>query len=122
MTVHAPTVRFPNDPLLVRLLETAHRTPVSKKIVLDKLGFEKTYSDLLGDIEQTRSELSHSLPPWVPCEAGLAQEKHVHIGIFAQSAYEFLVAFFAVRAAGGVCVPLGTDPTSNISAVKVYPL
>lgn len=120
MTVSTPTVRFPNDPLLARLLETARRTPSSKKIILDKLGFEKTYPNLLGDIVQTRDALSRSLPPWVPTEAGPAQEKHVHIGIFAQSAYEFLVAFFAVRAAGGVCVPLGNDPISHPSTAESH--
>ncbi|KAJ5698288.1 hypothetical protein N7462_000293 [Penicillium macrosclerotiorum] len=101
MTVSTLRVYLPNDPLLVRLLEAAHRASVSKKVILDKLGFEKTYSDLLGDIVQTRDALSLSLPPWVPSEVGPTPEKDVHVGIISQSAYEFLVAFFAVRAAGG---------------------
>jgi malonyl-CoA/methylmalonyl-CoA synthetase len=106
MTMALRGIQFPNDPLLVKLLQAACQTPSTKIIVFDDLGFERTYSDLLGDIIQTRNSLLPRLRGGGPCRTDHFQQESF-VAILSCGGYEFLVAFFAIRAAGGVCVPLG---------------
>ena len=49
-----PTYKFPQDPLLVRLLETHHHKGKGAKIIIHDIhGFHKSYGELLGDILET---------------------------------------------------------------------
>lgn len=109
MRVDPPDIHFPNDPVLARLIDAARQTSASKKIIYDELGFEKSYSDLLGDIVQLREALFAHFPSWVVSSSGRVEELNTYVTVSSRSGYEFLVAFFAIRAAGGVCVPIGTD-------------
>lgn len=97
---------FPNDPLLVDLLTAARATSPLQIVVQDVLGFEKSYSHLMGDIEQTRQDLLAQLPSSSFDKRALFAEIQ-NVGIMTRSAYEFMVAFFAVRAVGGAAMPLG---------------
>lgn len=107
MTMALRGIQFPNDPLLVKLLQAACQTPSTKIIIFDDLGFERTYSDLLGDIIQTRNSLIPRLRLWGSCRTSHFQQEDSFVAILSRGGYEFLVAFFAIRAAGGVCVPIG---------------
>jgi len=103
--------RFPNDPILVRLLESAKRTSNSEVIIKDFSGFEKTYPHLLSDVLETRDQLKSSLPASRLGENGLLREENIFVTALTRTGYEYAVAFFAVRALGGAYVPLGnTDP------------
>lgn len=104
-------LRLPNDPILVKLLGSAKRTPNSEVIIKDFSGFEKTYPQLLSDILETRDQLKSSLPASQLGENGLLREENIYVTALTRTGYEYAVAFFAVRALGGAYVPLGnTDP------------
>ena len=95
---------FPDDPVFVRLLAASARYPRSEAIVHEKNGCEKTYPELLNDILHTRNLIREQLSGFD--QQGLLREHHVYISVISSSAYEFIVAFFAVRAIGGVSVVL----------------
>lgn len=101
------TLKFPHDPILVRLLIAAQQTSDSETIVHDALGFKKSYPELLTDILQTRDLLRARLPLPATNEQGILRGEFQYVAILSRSGYEFLVAFFAIRAMGGVCMPLG---------------
>lgn len=102
---------FPNDPILVKLLEAAKRVSGSQVIIKDSFGFEKTYPEILGDVLKTRDQLKSLLPASNFDERGLLREKSVYVTALTRTGYEYVVAFFAVRALGGAYVPLGNlDP------------
>ncbi|OBT53698.1 hypothetical protein VE04_06328 [Pseudogymnoascus sp. 24MN13] len=102
------TLKFPHDPILVRLLIAAQQTSDSETIVHDALGFKKSYPELLTDILQTRDLLRARLPLPATNEQGILRGEFQYVAILSRSGYEFLVAFFAIRAMGGVCMPLGS--------------
>lgn len=103
--------RFPNDPVLVKLLEAAKRVSGSHVIIEDFVGFKKTYPELLGDVLKTRDQLKSLLLASNFDERGLLREESVYVTALTRTGYEFVVAFFAVRALGGAYVPLGNlDP------------
>ncbi|KAH8200302.1 hypothetical protein TruAng_005518 [Truncatella angustata] len=87
--------RFPNDPILVKLLEAAKRVPVSEVIIKDFAGFEKTYPQLLSDVLETRDRLKSSLPASNFGEKGLLREENVYVTALTRTGYEYAVAFFA---------------------------
>lgn len=105
---------FPDDPALVRLLAEAKRAinlPSIPNIVDLHLHISKDYGQLLADILQTRRRLLEALPP--PNESqGILAASDSYIAIVTNSGYEFLVAFFAIRAVGGTPMPLG-KPSYN---------
>ncbi|KAF4504454.1 hypothetical protein G6O67_007904 [Ophiocordyceps sinensis] len=101
-------LKFPHDSVLVKLLVAARQTSDTKTIVHDALGFEKSYPELLGDVLKTRQLLWARLPPSAIDDRGLLRGDSQYVAILAKSGYEFLVAFFSIRAMGGVCVPLGS--------------
>lgn len=103
-------LKFPHDSVLVKLLVAARQTSDTKTIVHDALGFEKSYPELLGDVLKTRQLLWARLPPSAIDDRGLLRGDSQYVAILAKSGYEFLVAFFSIRAMGGVCVPLGERP------------
>lgn len=98
---------FPNDPLLGNLLAAARAASPLEIVVHDVLGFEKTYLHLFGDIQQMRHALLAQLPPWEINKQGTMFAEIQNVPILTRSAYEFMVAFFAVRAMGGAPMPLG---------------
>lgn len=103
--------KFPNDPLLVRLLCAAKGFPNHDTAIHDVAGFEKLYPDRLGDIMRTRDFLHAQLPATSLNDDGIIYKESQYIAIFARSGYEFIVVFFAIRAIGGIrtpfiCVPL----------------
>lgn len=104
---------FPNDPLLVRLLLAAKKTPDSQVIVHDHLGFRKTYPELLGDVLRMSTVLRAQLPPSSMHKNGVLLKTCRYIAIVAPGGYEYLVAFFAIRAIGGACVPLREKSTNR---------
>lgn len=98
---------FPHDPVLVKLLKAAKHVPALQIIIKDGFGFEKTYSELLSDILQTRRRLRAQLPASAFDERGLLRDDSVFVTAATRTGYEFAVAFFAVRALGGAYLPLG---------------
>jgi malonyl-CoA/methylmalonyl-CoA synthetase len=97
---------FPLDPVLLRLLVAASRTPISDIVVHDAYGYEKTYLQLVGDIVQMRSLLQTHLSASATNDKGLLQDDSRYIGLLSKSGYEFLVAFFAIRSLGGAPILL----------------
>ncbi|POR37072.1 Acyl-CoA synthetase family member 3, mitochondrial [Tolypocladium paradoxum] len=100
------TRKFPNDPILVKLLQSASLT--TEHIIHDAYGFDKTYADLLGDIVQTRDAIRANLPSTALNAHGVLNDDRPYICVLTRSGYEFLVAFFAIRAIGGACIPFGS--------------
>lgn len=107
--------KFPNDPILVQLLRAAGHVSGTETIVCDVGGFEKTYQQLFADILKTRVILRERLPPSAYDARNLLREGQQYIGILTRTGYEFLVAFFAIRAIGGVCMPLCESPSMVVS-------
>jgi malonyl-CoA/methylmalonyl-CoA synthetase len=99
---------FPNDPALVRLLIAAQQTADSHIMVHDVCGFEKTYPAILGDVIHMRHIIRSHLSAIKTNEHGSLCEERPYIAVISKSGYEFIVAFFAIRAMGGVCMPLST--------------
>lgn len=104
MTVRT-TRKFPNDPILVKLLHSAKLT--TEQVIHDAYGFDKTYADLLGDIVQTRDAIRANLPSTALNAHGIFNDERPYVCVLTRSGYEFLVAFFAIRAIGGACIPFG---------------
>jgi malonyl-CoA/methylmalonyl-CoA synthetase len=95
---------FPDDPVFVRLLAASARYSRSEAVVHEKDGREKTYPELLSDIIHTRNLVREQLPGFD--QQGLLRGHHVYIAVVSCSVYEFIIAFFAVCAIGGVIVIL----------------
>lgn len=96
-------VTFPNDILLTRLLDVVPKTCAK---IHDDYGYVKTYPDMLHDIVATRGLLIAQLPPLAIDSRNLVRAQYQHMATLTPSGYEFLVAFFAIRSIGGVCMPL----------------
>ncbi|KAM4055712.1 AMP-binding enzyme [Hirsutella rhossiliensis] len=101
-------LKFPHDPILVRLLVAAQHAPSSEAVVHDVLGFDKTYPQLLGDIRQMRHDLLAQLPPSATDQRGILRAETQNVAVLTRSAYEMMVGFFAIRAIGGAFVPLAS--------------
>lgn len=101
------THTFPKDPVLERLVAASRHVPGSETIIHDTFGFEKTYDELFGDILRTRDLLRSQLPSFTMSNDGILHEDFPYVAAISQSGYEFLVMFFAIRASGGACMPLG---------------
>ncbi|KAJ6785768.1 hypothetical protein PWT90_06613 [Aphanocladium album] len=102
--------KFPNDPALVRLLAGAKRVidlPSAPSIVDLHLHISKDYGQLLADILQTRRYLLEVLAPPNNSQ-GIFTTADSYIAIVTNSGYEFIVAFFAIRAVGGTPLPLAS--------------
>ncbi|OAA69278.1 AMP-dependent synthetase/ligase [Akanthomyces lecanii RCEF 1005] len=106
MSATNSTYFFPQDPLLVKLLDAAKAVPESRVIIHDLYGLQKTYPELLGDILHTRKQLQALLPSACFNEKGLLRDEFLYQAACTKTGYEFAVAFFAVRALGGAYVPL----------------
>lgn len=106
-------LQFPHGPVLLRLFMAARQTSDSRTIIHDALGFEKSYPELLSDVLKTQELFRARLPPSAINCRGLLRRESQYIGILATSGYEFLFAFFSIRAMGGVCVPLGERPCKS---------
>ncbi|KJZ76351.1 hypothetical protein HIM_04080 [Hirsutella minnesotensis 3608] len=96
-------VFLPNDPILVKLLEAAVLT--EEQVIFDRYGFQKTYSELLGDVIATRNLIRDRLPTFSLTADGLLAEHTPYLAALTHGGYEFVVAFFAIRAIGGACFP-----------------
>lgn len=101
---------FPNDPVLVRLLQAAKRISGTEVIFSGFSGFEKTYPEILSDVLKTRDQFKSLFPASNFDERGLLRDEHVFVTALTRTGYEFVVAFFAVRALGGAYLPLGNPP------------
>lgn len=99
--------RFPHDPVLAKLLHASKNRPDSAIVIHDVCGYEKSYSELLGDVIRTRKELRMQLTSSIIDEHGILRQETPYIPVLTRSGYEFLVAFFAIRAVGGACIPFG---------------
>ncbi|OAQ99178.1 hypothetical protein LLEC1_01747 [Akanthomyces lecanii] len=106
MSAASATHSFPQDPLLAKLLDAAKAVPESRIIIHDLYGLQKTYPELLGDILHTRQQLQALLPLKCFNEKGLLRDEFVYQAACTKTGYEFAVAFFAIRALGGACVPM----------------
>ncbi|KAK5991607.1 Acyl-CoA ligase oryP-like protein [Cladobotryum mycophilum] len=106
--------RFPKDPVLVKLLESAKLT--TGQIIHDAYGFDKTYAELLGDIVKTRDSLRANLPPSTLNNHGLLREEYPYVCALTCGGYEFIVALFTIRAMGGACLPFA----SGLLAEEAY--
>lgn len=99
---------FPDDPILVALIHAArYAIDPSETIIYDGYGYDKSFSDLFGDIVQMRQALIAQLPASSFGARGLLREERPYIATLTRSGYEFLVAFFSIRSIGGACVPFG---------------
>ncbi|KAM3504887.1 hypothetical protein MY11210_008183 [Beauveria gryllotalpidicola] len=98
--------RFPKDPILVKLLQASQLT--TEQIIYDAYGFNKTYGELLADIFATRDALRSGLPPSALTATGLLRQERPYVGAITCGGYEFIVAFFAIRALGGACFPFAS--------------
>lgn len=114
------TNEFPDDPVFISLLAAITRYPRSEAIVYEKDGLEKTYPELLSDIIHTRDLLREQLPG--VNQQGLLQDHHVYIAVLSRGVYEFIVAFLAVRAIGGVSVILRECATQSIQGLGLRSL
>lgn len=101
------TLQLPDDPILKALLLAAQRASPSETVVHDVFGFEKSYPQLLGDVRRMRQVLLSRLPPLSTNGRGILCADMQNMAVLTRSAYEFLVAFFAIRAIGAACMPLG---------------
>jgi malonyl-CoA/methylmalonyl-CoA synthetase len=110
-------LNFPQDPILVRLLIASQRTSDPEPVIHDVMGFTKGYPDLLADILLTRARALQSLPESALTKQGLLNDSFPYVFFLTESGYEFLVAFFAIRALGGAAMPLGKSRLSR-SAVR----
>ncbi|OBS21185.1 hypothetical protein FPOA_07523 [Fusarium poae] len=112
---------FPDDPVFIRLLAASARYPESEAIVHEKDGREKTYPELLSDIVHTRDLLREQLSGFD--QQGILRDHQVYIAVVSCSVYEFIIAFFAVRAIGGISVilPSGIRPDEASLMLKVRP-
>jgi len=105
------TYKFPQDPVLTGLLASPHRQAKGSDIIIHDAtrGFRKSYPELLNDILQTAYRLRTTLPSSVLNERGIVSNgASPYIGILVRSGYEFIVAFFAIRAVGGACMPMAS--------------
>lgn len=106
MAVNAPH-RFPQDPALVGLVHAAKNRSDSFEFIHEICGSAKCYPQLLGDVIKTSHTLRVQLPPTAFDSRGVLHQDTPYISVLSRSGYDFLVAFFAIRAIGGACVPLG---------------
>jgi malonyl-CoA/methylmalonyl-CoA synthetase len=107
MTVKTPH-RFPHDPALVGLIHAARNRSDSGALIYDTCGHEKSLPQLIGDVIKTSQVLCTRLPPAAFDARGVLRQETPYVSVLTCSGYDFLVAFFAIRAVGGACVPLGT--------------
>lgn len=110
---------FPNDPLLVRLLEAAERLGGSEVIIEDFTGLKKTYLQLLADVLETRDKLRCLIPASHFDERGLLRDENLFITALTRTGYQYVVAFYAVRALGGAYTPLGMRVRQNEKGLHV---
>jgi malonyl-CoA/methylmalonyl-CoA synthetase len=94
---------FPNTPIFSRLLRHAYRNRLA--IRDDRLGVEKTYTELLSDALSLRHVLRGSLDQ--ETLRRLQNDEEVYIGVLAPGGYEFAVAMLAIIAIGAAAVPMG---------------
>jgi malonyl-CoA/methylmalonyl-CoA synthetase len=115
MTVNAPH-RFPQDPALVGLVHAAKNRSDSFEFIHEIGRSAKSYPQLLGDVIKTCQTLRVQLPPTAFDSREILHPGSAYISVLTRSGYDFLVAFFAIRAIGGACVPLGktANPPYNI--------
>ncbi|KAK3291273.1 uncharacterized protein B0H64DRAFT_367327 [Chaetomium fimeti] len=102
---------FPQDPVLTRLLASSHHKAKSSETIIYDVtrGFQKSYPELLGDILRTAYLIRRALPQSMLNDQGFLNDgSSPYIGILVRSGYEFIVAFFAIRAVGGACMPMAS--------------
>lgn len=105
--------------MLVQLLIASQNVAEPEPMIHDVMGFSKSYGHLLGDILATRERLLLQLPKTVLDQRSLLKEEFPYIFLFYQSAYEFLVGFFAIRALGGAAMPLCKSVWSTWEGVTI---
>jgi malonyl-CoA/methylmalonyl-CoA synthetase len=97
---------LPADPVLERLLIEAQRATDPEIIVDFGRQCKKSYSHLLGDILKTRDQFCVQEE-----QPGLNQNKSyqdvTYVSILTNNGYEYMVAFFAIRAMGYTPMALG---------------
>lgn len=103
---------FPHDPALVKLLLARKHRSDTAIVIHDVVGHEKSYSQLLSDVIRTRELLRSRLSPKLFDGRGLLLQAAPYVAVLTRSSYEFLVAFFAIRALGGACIPFGKHVAS----------
>ncbi|KAE8151323.1 acetyl-CoA synthetase-like protein [Aspergillus avenaceus] len=97
---------FPDNPLFVRLLETAHKD-LNHVVILDPdRGVEVSYGRLLNDILAWRRVIQKQLPREILDSQGMISAKPAYIGLLSSNSYEFIVAILAILAVGGAVMPL----------------
>ncbi|RDW92906.1 uncharacterized protein DSM5745_00228 [Aspergillus mulundensis] len=95
---------LPADPILVKLLQASRTT--TEPIIFDDYGYTKSYPQLLFDVVRTWESLKQALHPSALDARGLVRQERPYIAAITRGGYEFIVAFFAIRALGGACIPL----------------
>jgi malonyl-CoA/methylmalonyl-CoA synthetase len=96
--------KFPNDPIFTQFAKFSKIVP--GVIIHDEYGIDASYGSLLNDIVQLRHDLRQRLPIDSFDSQGLLKAETGAIASITVSAYYFVVAFLAIAALGGKCVPL----------------
>jgi malonyl-CoA/methylmalonyl-CoA synthetase len=97
--------KFPNDPIFVRLAQLEQS--ITGVLVHDDYGIDAEFKDLLNDVRRLRGTLREQLPRDWYDDKGLLRLDIGPIAAITLSGYYFLVAFLAIAALGGKCLPLG---------------
>ncbi|CAG8398981.1 unnamed protein product [Penicillium salamii] len=99
---------LPDDPLFERLLYNAQH--IHSTLIRDtSAGIAATPAQFLRDVIFFKDRINRQLTTSGIDIHNVAAHGDVYICILAQLSYEFLVAFYAVIALGGVAVPLSTS-------------
>jgi malonyl-CoA/methylmalonyl-CoA synthetase len=102
---------FPNTPIFSVLLRHAHRNRVAIRDL--RLGFKKTYAELLVDVLNLRHVIKTLLDPQtLKC---IEDGQEIFIGVLAAGGYEFAVGMLAVLALGAAAVPMGEFAFPRVS-------
>ncbi|RFU29333.1 hypothetical protein B7463_g7018, partial [Scytalidium lignicola] len=97
---------FPNDYIFNQLLHIAQE--FHGKIIYDTFGFEADYARVFQDILEVCSTLREHLLSSAFNVQGLLHEDTSNICVLSLGGYEFIIAFYAILALGGACVPLAS--------------
>ena len=102
-----PATGLPNDAIFTHLTYVASNA--NKVIIRDPhQNLEADSVRFLRDILQFRVRISSALPADILDDNGMIKNDDVYILLSAPSSYQFLVALFAILAAGGAAVLLRT--------------
>ncbi|PLB49961.1 acetyl-CoA synthetase-like protein [Aspergillus steynii IBT 23096] len=100
------TDRLPDSPLFVKLLNEAQKDFDHVAIHDPASDVAVTYPRLVEDILVYRHIIRDNLPQELLNEQGIMRHNETYFALVASQSYEFIAAFFAILALGGVAMPI----------------